>query len=99
MALFGFDYDDDFLKVLDEPWPGVRRAEHALAREAARTRRDVEDLRYERQTEYDRWIEKQQLADEARSGLARPDAGAVSERTPPPARRRAASTSRPEGLQ
>jgi hypothetical protein len=65
VALFGFDYDDDFLKVLDEPWPGVRLAEQALEREAARTHRDVEDLRYERQTTYDRWMEKQHGAGDA----------------------------------
>jgi hypothetical protein len=85
VALFGFDYDDDFLKVLDEPWPGVRAAEQALAAEAARTRRDVEDLRYERQTEYDRWALRQQAASL--------DAG-----DPPPARS-AGPPSRPEGLQ
>jgi hypothetical protein len=108
VALFGFDYDDDFLKVLDEPWPGVRLAEQALAREAAQTRRDLEDLRYERQTEYDRWIEKQSADDNDRPGLPGGDAG-VSGRTEPAAThqqdggriaaRSAASTSRPEGLQ
>jgi hypothetical protein len=60
VAIFGFDYDDDFLKVLDEPWPGVRVAEAELAAEARRQHRDVEDLRYEKQTAYDRWIEKQE---------------------------------------
>ena len=85
VALFGFDYDDDFLKVLDEPWPGVRMAEQGLAAEAARTHRDVEDLRYERQTEYDRWALKQQAASLEGGDL--------------PAARSAASTSRPEGLQ
>ena len=35
VALFGFGYDDDFLKVLGEPWPGVREAE---ARPGARGR-------------------------------------------------------------
>jgi hypothetical protein len=50
VALFGFDYDDDFLKVLDQPWPGVRAAEAELSREAARQRRAVEDVRFDRQT-------------------------------------------------
>jgi hypothetical protein len=36
VELFGFGYDDDFTKVMGEPWPGVRDAEAALAREAAR---------------------------------------------------------------
>jgi hypothetical protein len=108
VALFGFDYDDDFLKVLDEPWPGVHLAEQELAQEAARTHRDVEDVRYERQTTYDRWMEKQQLGPSAAGAPAaddddRPDPAdgspRVSGRTGSPAARSAASTSRPEGLQ
>jgi hypothetical protein len=97
VALFGFDYDDEFLKVLDEPWPGVRAAEAALAREAARSGRDVEDVRYERQTAYDRWIEAGR-DDPDRAG-APADAGRVSGRTGTGGGPAAASTSRPEGLQ
>jgi hypothetical protein len=84
VALFGFDYDDDFLKVLDEPWPGVRRAEETLAREAARARKDVEDLRYEKQTGYDRWMERLKGADDGEDGGAGAAGdAAVSGRTPP----------------
>jgi hypothetical protein len=98
VALFGFDYDDDFLKVLDQPWPGVRVAEAELAREAAAAHRDLEDLRYERQTAYDRWMEKQQAEDGEKTG-APAAAGGVSENGEPAVGRAAASTSRPEGLQ
>ena len=38
VATFGFGYDDDFLKVLGEPWPGVLEAERLLAQEARRGR-------------------------------------------------------------
>ena len=55
VAVFGFDYDDDFLKVLGEPWAGVRAAERALAEEATRRGTTVEELRHERQQLYDRW--------------------------------------------
>ncbi|HEY3121158.1 MAG TPA: peptidoglycan recognition family protein [Vicinamibacteria bacterium] len=55
VAVFGFDYDDDFLKVLGEPWAGVRAAERALAAEATRRGTTVEELRHERQQLYDRW--------------------------------------------
>jgi hypothetical protein len=55
VAVFGFDYDDDFLKVLGEPWAGVRAAERALAAEASRRKTTVEELRHERQQLYDRW--------------------------------------------
>jgi hypothetical protein len=99
VALFGFDYDDDFLKVLDQPWPGVKAAEAELVREAARTRRDVEDLRYERQTAYDRWIDKQQSPDDTDKTSAPAATGGGSGRAEPAAGRAAASTSRPEGLQ
>jgi hypothetical protein len=99
VALFGFDYDDDFLKVLDQPWPGVKAAEAELVREAARTRRDVEDVRYERQTAYDRWIDKQQSPDDTDRTIAPAATGGVSGSAQPAAGRAAASTSRPEGLQ
>jgi len=98
VALFGFDYDDDFLKVLDQPWPGVKAAEAELAREAARSGRDVEDVRYERQTAYDRWIDKQQSPDDTDRTTAPAATGSGSEGGPA-AGRAAASTSRPEGLQ
>jgi hypothetical protein len=96
VALFGFDYDDDFLKVLDQPWPGVRVAEAELSREAARQRRGVEDVRFDRQTAYDHWIEKQQGGDEPGPNAA---AGEGLEGVEPAVGRAAASTSRPEGLQ
>jgi hypothetical protein len=99
VALFGFDYDDDFLKVLDQPWPGVRTAEATLARVAARARRDVEDVRYERQSAYDRWMEKQQAVEDAEKTDAPAAAGGVSGSVERAVGRAAASTSRPEGLQ
>jgi hypothetical protein len=99
VALFGFDYDDDFLKVLDQPWPGVKTAEAVLAREAARARRDVEDVRYERQSAYDRWMEKQQAGEDAEKTGAPAAAGEASGRAERAVGHAAASTSRPEGLQ
>jgi hypothetical protein len=63
VALFGFGYDDDFLKVLPEPWAGVRTAEARLAREADEAGRSVEELRRERQQTYDRWAAEQAQAD------------------------------------
>jgi hypothetical protein len=99
VALFGFDYDDDFLKVLDQPWPGVRTAEAELAREAARERRDVEDVRHERQSAYDRWMEKQQAGEGAEKTGAPAAAGEASGGAERAVGHAAASTSRPEGLQ
>jgi hypothetical protein len=63
VALFGFGYDDDLLKVLGEPWDGVRAAEERL-REEARTRGvSVEGVRRERQALYDRWSAEQAQAE------------------------------------
>jgi N-acetylmuramoyl-L-alanine amidase-like protein len=56
VELFGFGYDDDFLKVLGEPWPGVRQAEGTLLEEASRQGRTVEEVRRERQDRFDRWL-------------------------------------------
>ena len=72
VALFGFGYDEDFLKVMGEPWAGVREAEGALAREAAAAGRSVDDLRQERQQLYDRWLSEQSPAEATASGLAQP---------------------------
>jgi hypothetical protein len=59
VALFGFGYDEDFLKVLGEPWEGVRSAERLLEQEAAQRSRTVAEVRGERQGLYDRWIVEQ----------------------------------------
>jgi hypothetical protein len=56
VALFGFDYDEGFLEVMGEPWPGVLEAERQLAEEADRSRRSVEDVREEKSRLYDRWL-------------------------------------------
>jgi hypothetical protein len=84
VALFGFGYDGDFLKVLDRPWDGVRKAEDTLSKEASRRGLAVEALRRERQSAFDRWIEEQQKDEDARAALpverrrARaPEAGAI----------------------
>jgi len=99
VALFGFDYDDDFLKVLDEPWPGVRAAEAALTAEAKRAGKAIEDLRYERQTAYDRWLDEQAGRDQPTDARERETGDAdVSARTGASAGRGAASTSGSEGL-
>ena len=56
MTLFGFGYDEDFLKVLGEPWPGVREADRRLEGEALASGRSVDEIRAERQPLYDRWL-------------------------------------------
>jgi hypothetical protein len=63
VARFGFGYDEDFLKVLPEPWDGVRAAEQRLADDARREGKSLEDMRRERQRTYDRWAVEQAQAD------------------------------------
>ncbi|MCM2256526.1 MAG: N-acetylmuramoyl-L-alanine amidase, partial [Vicinamibacteria bacterium] len=70
VALFGFSYDEEFLRVMQEPWPGVRLAEATLQREAAAAGLSPEALRRQRQELYDAWIADQVRADEARTSLA-----------------------------
>jgi N-acetylmuramoyl-L-alanine amidase len=55
VARFGFGYDDDFLKVLGRPWPGVLEAEAGLARDAKRAGKGEDDVRRERRALYDEW--------------------------------------------
>jgi hypothetical protein len=64
VALFGFGYDEDFLKVLPEPWDGVRAAEKALEKEAAARMVGLDVVRDERREAYDRWIAEQARDDQ-----------------------------------
>jgi hypothetical protein len=59
VVLFGFGYDERFLAVMGEPWPGVGRAERQLSDEAAAGGRTVEELRRERARAYDLWLAEQ----------------------------------------
>ena len=65
VAFFGFGYDDAFLNVMEEPWPGVRSAEQGLLREAQQRGVSIDDVRHERQGVYDRWISEQVRDDES----------------------------------
>lgn len=78
VALFGFSYDIDFLKVLGEPWPGVGHAEAALAEQAAREGRLPDELRRERQAVYDQWL-AEQAREEAAWAAQKPDAPTSAE--------------------
>jgi N-acetylmuramoyl-L-alanine amidase len=69
VALFGFGYDDDFVKVMGEPWAGVRSAETALAQDAAARNVTLEALRHERQARYDTWNQTQ-TRDEEQANVA-----------------------------
>jgi hypothetical protein len=64
VALFGFDYDDDFLKVMGQPWDGVVSAERILRDEAARANKTLEEVRQDRRQLYERWREEQKAADD-----------------------------------
>jgi hypothetical protein len=59
VALFGFGYDERFLAVMGEPWPGVGEAERQLEDEAAAAGRTVDELRRERAGTYDLWLDEQ----------------------------------------
>jgi hypothetical protein len=59
VAVFGFGYDEDFIKVLGEPWTGVRDAERILTEEARRQGRSLDAVRTERQQLFDRWVAEQ----------------------------------------
>jgi hypothetical protein len=56
VQLFGFSYDERFLSVLGEPWPGVTAAQAALRAEAEAGGHDPDTERAERVRTYDRWL-------------------------------------------
>jgi hypothetical protein len=62
VAVFGYGYDEELLKVLGEPWTGVRDAERILTEEANRQGRSLDDVRSERQRLFDRWVAEQAQA-------------------------------------
>ncbi|GFE86371.1 peptidoglycan recognition protein family protein [Steroidobacter agaridevorans] len=55
VALFGFNYDSEFLRTMGERWPGLIAAEKQLADEARQRAISLDQLRHERQTQYRRW--------------------------------------------
>ena len=67
---FSTVYDEDFLKVLGEPWTGVRDAERILSEEANRQGRSLDEVRSERQRLYDRWV-AEQAREEAEGAASR----------------------------
>lgn len=71
VALFGFGYDDRFVSVMGEPWPGVREAERMLAEEATGLGRTMAELRKERQERFDAWVAEQGKAEAQRGGATR----------------------------
>lgn len=83
VALFGFGYDDEFLKKMDAPWEGVHAAERLLEAEARRRGTSVDELRRERRALYDRWISEQTRGEGAAPAGAQRASGEQS--APPPA--------------
>lgn len=57
VAVFGFGYDDEFLKTVGEPWPGLHAANELLEREARERGQSVAALRRERQARYEKWLQ------------------------------------------
>lgn len=55
VALFGFNYDSEFLRIVGERWPGLELAEGQLAAEARERSISIHDVRRERQAQYQRW--------------------------------------------
>jgi hypothetical protein len=70
VELFGFGYNEDFLKVLNKPWEGVVAAERGLILEAAREGKSLEAIRREKQAVYDRWVALQARDGTANAGRA-----------------------------
>ena len=66
VALFGFWYDEDLVKAMGEPWPGVARADRILAREAQAAGLTVEELRERKRALYDEWTGAQSREDPPR---------------------------------
>jgi hypothetical protein len=79
VALFGFGYDEQFLAVMGEPWPGVLAAERQLEEDAASAGRTVDELRREKVRTYDLWLDEQtrdaEMAEKAAAASSRTTSG------------------------
>jgi hypothetical protein len=75
----GFAWDDRFLSVMGEPWPGAADAAERLASEAAARGVSVESERKERVRTYDRWLaeltKEAELAEKAAAQAQRAASG------------------------
>jgi hypothetical protein len=71
VAMFGFGYDDEFVRAIGERWPGLIAAEKLLQDEASERSMPVGTLRRERQKLYEQWS-RQTLED---PGAARESSG------------------------
>lgn len=79
VALFGFNYDSEFLRTVGERWPGLIAAERQLVAEARERSISLDDLRRERQAHYRRW--RAALPDPTGS---EPVLESSNQQTPPP---------------
>ena len=62
VRLFGFGYDDDLLKAIGAPWPGVLKAEAELKRDALKSGQSTGDFRLSLTKRFDLWFEEQSQA-------------------------------------
>lgn len=67
VTLFGFDYDQNFVRAVGELWPGLVAAQKSVAAEARTRAISIDALRQERQAVYDRWLRQVQDARLAQS--------------------------------
>jgi hypothetical protein len=58
VALFGFNYDREFVRAVGERWPGLIAAEQALRSDATARSISVQAVRIERRALYDEWIKQ-----------------------------------------
>jgi predicted heme/steroid binding protein len=66
----GFAWDERFLAVMNEPWPGAKQAADRLAAEAAANGRSVDEERKQRVRAYDRWLAELTMDAETAEKLA-----------------------------
>lgn len=63
VALFGFNYDREFVRAVGERWPGLEVAEQSLRSDAAARSVSVNVVRIERRALYNQW--SKQIRDDA----------------------------------
>jgi len=56
VALFGFTYDREFVRVVGERWPGLVAAEESLRGDATKRHVSADVVRLERRSLYNKWI-------------------------------------------
>jgi hypothetical protein len=82
IALFGFGYDDEFVRAVGTGWPGAFAADAELAKEAIALGIDIDTLRAQRHALYTKWAREARSASSDRNTVTSTTTAETAANTP-----------------